>query len=82
VLEFPTLYVLDANDGINQEKYVLEERYLADHPEEREAADESSSSGDDDDEDEAGPIGAALKTLEGLDETKVLEVLKQDLCAE
>lgn len=81
VLEFPTLYVLGVQDDI-AEKYVLDEQYLAEHPEERDLNDDDDDSSSSSDDEAAEPLGAALKKLESLDEQKVLEVLKQDLCTE
>ncbi|OJJ77250.1 hypothetical protein ASPBRDRAFT_50184 [Aspergillus brasiliensis CBS 101740] len=76
VLEFPTIYVLpDSPDTIRAQeyaKYILEEEYLRTH----ESPEESSEDTGDADDAQLPP-GAI--DLQGVDESKVLEVLQKDL---
>ncbi|PYH97988.1 hypothetical protein BO71DRAFT_372089 [Aspergillus ellipticus CBS 707.79] len=77
VLEFPTIYTLpDSPDTLLSQKessqYLLEEEYLRTHQPSEENSEDTTEA-----EDNQLPPGAI--DLGGVDETKVLEVLKQDL---
>ncbi|OJZ84661.1 hypothetical protein ASPFODRAFT_138364 [Aspergillus luchuensis CBS 106.47] len=75
VLEFPTIYVLpDSPDTIRAQegsKYILEEEYLRTHQSPEESSEDTG------DADDTLPPGAI--DLQGVDESKVLEVLQKDL---
>lgn len=79
VLEFPTIYLLSQSPEMllaekDSAPFILEEEYLRTAAPE-EGADQSAESGQ---IDQTGLSGSAVD-LEGVDEKKVLEVLKQDL---
>ena len=75
VLEFPTIYVLPYSpDTIRAQegsKYILEEEYLRTHQSPEESSEDTGGA------DDTLPPGAI--DLQGVDESKVLEVLQKDL---
>ncbi|BCR99496.1 uncharacterized protein AKAW2_41179S [Aspergillus luchuensis] len=75
VLEFPTIYVLpDSPDTIRAQEgseYILEDEYLRTHQSPEESSEDTG------DADDTLPPGAI--DLQGVDESKVLEVLQKDL---
>lgn len=82
VLEFPTIYLLrEAPEALLAEEesssYILEEEYLRTVAPEESAGNSAGSELESGDEDETDLPGSG--TLEGVDEKKVLEVLKKDL---
>lgn len=79
VSEFPTIYILPQSpqdlSRPGHEKFLLEEEYLAHAGRTEDGPDKADDSGSEDDEKDG------LDNLNGIDETKVLEVLKKDLAA-
>lgn len=80
VLEFPTIYLLPQSPETllaeDSSPFILEEEYLRTVA--PEGADQSAESGEENEIDLSGLPGSTVD-LEGVDEKKVLEVLKQDL---
>lgn len=83
ILEFPTLYVLDRvlpGEKGADDKFVLEEQYLNENPDEREAKEaEKEESPEEDREVLDGSILPGLETLLGVDEAELMKVMQQDL---